>query len=872
MSIDALVELVHAQPHRAAAKAEARLADGDWDGPVERAQLHWVVGLAEREQGRLEGAKSALRRAVALADEAGEPEVSSRVRSSLAFVVARLGELDEATDLLIAAEHRASPLQRARLLAQRGTIAHLRGDLDHAAEMLATATDGLRRHGDDIAEARHRANLGAILAERGRFRPANRQLRRAIEVARTVELDVVIGIARSTYGYMATLQGDLPGAIQHYTEAERHFERAGADSYLGSVNTNHAKALADAGLLVDASVLLDRALGMFRAQGQQTELAAALLISAEIRLAGGDVERARAAADQAVATFREQGRRRWVALAENVALQVRARVEPASDELVAALQTTAATLEGAGWITEGTRARLVAAKLRSDSAAVPLGQVVTPATRRIVQRGRAIDRVLLAYIDAVTAERRGDRAAARRAVTAGLRVAASAQAGLGAIETRAYAAANTYELTEFGARMAIADNRPRELLARIESTRLMSSRMPMIRPPADTEIARMLTELRALSVRIADMTTSPRERAAAEQTRVRLERRVGRRSRGQRGDAREDDRVDDVLADALGQLGDRQLLAHAVLDGELFGVSVTSRRSHLHRLGRIDGLTRMIDDLQFAMHRLNRRQGSAASRRAAAQMFDVTSAELAERLLPPVVARSNREVVIVPTGLLNDVPWGVLPPLGERSVTVNPSVSAWARAERSRLERPPRHRGRSTGFVAGPGLEHAEREVAQLGSLYQDAKVVVGADSTVPACLNLLAGSDVVHIACHGTFRTDNPMFSALRLADGQLVVYDFEQLARLPEVVVMSACSVANTKAVQGGSFLGLAAALTTLGASSVIAPLSPISDESSVEVMHRLHEAMVAGAAPADALAQAASASREGLATAGAFVALGC
>lgn len=90
--------------------------------------------------------------------------------------------------------------------------------------------------------------------------------------------------------------------------------------------------------------------------------------------------------------------------------------------------------------------------------------------------------------------------------------------------------------------------------------------------------------------------------------------------------------------------------------------------------------------------------------------------------------------------------------------------------------------------------------MAQLGSLYRDPRVVTGSASNVPVCLDLLAKSDVVHIACHGTFRTDTPMFSALRLADGQLVVYDFEPLDRLPEVVVMSACSVANSKAVQGG------------------------------------------------------------------------
>lgn len=314
------------------------------------------------------------------------------------------------------------------------------------------------------------------------------------------------------------------------------------------------------------------------------------------------------------------------------------------------------------------------------------------------------------------------------------------------------------------------------------------------------------------------------------------------------------------------------LQARATLDDHLYAVSVSARRAQLHDLGSADGIGGAIDALSFAMSRLNRTQGSTASRRAAAELFDATAIELAERLVPAVVAHSSRPVVIVPTALLHDVPWGVLAPFGRRAVTVDPSISAWARAQRCRAER---HADRgalgSIGFIAGPGLEHAEREVAQHGTLYRHPRVVTGSESTVPVCLDLFAKSDVVHLACHGTFRTDNPMFSALRLADGQLVVYDFERLDRLPQVVVMSACSVANSKAVQGGSFLGLAAALTTLGASSVVAPLSPISDASSVEVMLRLHEAMLAGSSPAEALAIAASDVSDGLATAGAFVALG-
>ncbi|MFV0308082.1 MAG: CHAT domain-containing protein, partial [Desertimonas sp.] len=104
---------------------------------------------------------------------------------------------------------------------------------------------------------------------------------------------------------------------------------------------------------------------------------------------------------------------------------------------------------------------------------------------------------------------------------------------------------------------------------------------------------------------------------------------------------------------------------------------------------------------------------------------------------------------------------------------------------------------------------------------------------------------------------------------DGPLVVHDVERLARVPDVVVMSACGMANAQALRGGSLLGLAAALTTFGASSVIAPLTPVLDEASVSAMAALHDRMQAGDAPAAALA--AITGDGGRATAGAFVAFG-
>ena len=448
----------------------------------------------------------------------------------------------------------------------------------------------------------------------------------------------------------------------------------------------------------------------------------------------------------------------------------------------------------------------------------------------------------------------------------------SAQAALGSIETRAHAAVHGFALTELGARLAIEDGRPRELLERIEATRLMTSRMPALRPPDDPEMAAMLTELRRLEGTIADSATSDDDRDHAEHERTRLERDVRRRSRAVRGDSSAPVGVREELGSALSIIGDRQLLAHAALDGQLYAVSVVDRRARLHDLGPIEGVSEMLDEVAFSLNRLNRVQGSEASRMAAAEMLFEVAVELSELLLPDVIVESMAPIVVVPTAVLHDVPWGLLPALGGRAVSINPSVSAWARAHRTREERHASRTGlRSVGFMAGPGLEFAEFEVEHLAVEYSDPEVITGPDATGAACVDLLGRADLVHIACHGSFRTDNPMFSSLVLADGPLIVHDLERLERLPETVVLPACSVATAKALQGGSLLGLATALITLGACNVIAPLTPINDASSVTVMQRLHRELVRGATPAAALASAAMSHDLTDPTAASFITLG-
>jgi CHAT domain-containing protein len=109
------------------------------------------------------------------------------------------------------------------------------------------------------------------------------------------------------------------------------------------------------------------------------------------------------------------------------------------------------------------------------------------------------------------------------------------------------------------------------------------------------------------------------------------------------------------------------------------------------------------------------------------------------------------------------------------------------------------------------------------------------------------------HVACHGVFRADNPLFSQLMLADGPLTMCDLSVLRRAPGLLVLSSCDAGLSAVHPDDELQGLAAALLGLGTRTVIAGLGPVDDEATARLMAALHERLGAGASPAEALATA-------------------
>ncbi|MCT9080172.1 CHAT domain-containing protein, partial [Streptomyces fulvoviolaceus] len=429
----------------------------------------------------------------------------------------------------------------------------------------------------------------------------------------------------------------------------------------------------------------------------------------------------------------------------------------------------------------------------------------------------------------------------------GLDVLDDHQTTLGASEFRARATAQGAELAALAARASLASGGPRRLLVWSERWRATVLSAPPTRPPADPELLGDLTAFREIAARAEAARMEGRPVPALEREQRRLEREIRSRTLHIRGDAPGDGYRFDPgrLLERLGD--DVRLVELAVLDGRVQVLLCGQGRVRRFEAGLLAEAEVEAEHVQAGLRRL-------AHPGAEARLPVVAAAghRLEELLLGPAAKHlGTGPVVVVPPGRLHRVPWALLPALRERVFSVSPSASSWLRAR----ETAPPPNG-SQVLVRGPGLATGGAEVPELADRYGTATLLEYDDARVPRVLEELDGAGLAHIAAHGTFRADSPLFSALRMADGPLIVHDFERLARSPYRIILSCCDTARFASVGADELLGLVTALLPLGTAGVVACTAPVNDAAVVPLMLALHKGLSTGLSLAEALRDARAA----------------
>jgi tetratricopeptide (TPR) repeat protein len=767
---------------------------------------------------------------------------------------AELGRTGYGLSLLDRAEGLAAAGDRGVLLLQRGLVYMRTGREADAVLVLGDAVAEL------TGKAAESANLATALLNRSfaclslvRVRQARADLVGCLRIAGEAGHDLIAAKALHNLGYCDLLAGDIPAALQRFDAAAGAY-RLNAPGFLLVLATDKASALLAAGLASDAARELDDAMASSRRQRLGQNLAEAQLIRAQAALAAGELAEARRWADAAGRRFRQRGNLTWAGVAELTRLHARS-LDPGPRAAIAAeARGLAARLRDCRLVHDADLAELLAA--RAQVAAGQLkqaGRILAAAPRHggdVPLGGRLLRRLARAEL----AEKQGQPGAALAELRAGLALVQARRGRLGSVDLQTGTGALGADLAAAGLRLALQSGSAPTVFAWLERSRAQAFRVRPVRPPADPQAAGVLAELRQLTRRIreAELAGERDPATAGRQAELRREIREHDWKAAGLGEATAPASLSEVSA-ALAESG-QTLVGIVPGPGGMTAVVVGRGPARLVRLGAIEAAAE-------AARRLSADLDTLAGRRLPARLETVIrdsarhqAAALTAGILAPLrSALGDGGVVIVPAGSLAGVPWGALPELSGRPVTVCPSASSWLAAWQRGQAPSLAGAGGPPLLVAGPDLEHAAREVTEIARCYPGGRPLLGEAATVGAVLRALDGAPLAHLAAHGHHDQENFLFSQVDLADGPLMAYDIQQLVAAPRHVVLSSCDVGRTVVRPGEEILGFTAALLYTGTATVTASVTRVGDEAAVGMMTAYHRLLAAGIRPAEALAAA-------------------
>jgi CHAT domain-containing protein len=301
------------------------------------------------------------------------------------------------------------------------------------------------------------------------------------------------------------------------------------------------------------------------------------------------------------------------------------------------------------------------------------------------------------------------------------------------------------------------------------------------------------------------------------------------------------------------------LVEYHSLDGEFLAFVVTNEGIQVVRhLGRetdveteLTKLRFQIDTLRYGAQRIRKHLSHLTSR-----ALDHLK-KLHDWLLAPLEKHfGDRRVVIIPHRLLHYIPFQALHDgdhyvIEKREVSYSPSAAVL----RHCLHR--EHRPLDHAVLVGVPDHQAPRvrdEVKALEPLFESVTTLLS-DAATLAAVNMNAPqANVLHLACHGQFRADNPRFSSLRLAGDWMTMRDASALDLSKcEIVSLSACETGVNAVAPGDELIGLARGFFTAGAPSILMSLWTVDDEATADLMLSFYEQLCSGASASKALRHA-------------------
>lgn len=875
----------HTEPARAATvAAELQALAAEEPQSLElQALAAWTAGIAALAGGDLPAADAALQRAHDAFVAAGDGQHAAETQVPRMVALAMAGRDADALACGEAAQRRfvdAGDLRSAAKVEMNlGTMLSRQDRHVDAEPHLRQAALWFARVGDTEYSVAADIALACALAYQFRLDDAQHVAERARLRADQHGLGVLHAQALQVMGRSELHRGRWHRALPVLAEATRRMAAAGGPPLR---QLESEIALADAylgvGMGLEAVQIYDGVTAQAEGLGAPTEQAWATLQRARALAGQGDREGARHGFERAAALYRTLDNPASAAFAALGLARVALEQGRAAEAQLAAQQAADGLVGNdiPGWRLEAEAliAAAEAAQGRPDAARARF-----EAVRDAAADLTALRMVALAGLGRLAA-RAGQSAAARSALTEALGLVELERAALPDDEFRSALGAEVEQIHGDLVALSLAEGDSRRLLEDIDLGRARALALSLpgaggaaTAAPPQTERLRWLRAQWRQAMAEGEAPRLPalaREVQALEQALLEDHRRALLQP-----SARPADRVSlagaatpaaEPLADALQRAlaEDTALLLWHRIGDQLVALVVT-RDTVAHRLLPAGDLDERLQGLRFQID--SWRHGGAALRRHAARLM-VRVQDHAQALhallwapLAPLLG-GRRRVIVVPHRELHYLPFGALHDghhwlVQTHTLSLAASARVWLAGQAAALPPAPDQARVLALGVAGAQLPQVAQELAAVAAVHgAQATLRLDAEATQAALAAEAPAADLLHLACHGQFRADNPAFSFLQLGDGPLTLHDVRALRLKARLVLLSACETGQSRVAPGDELLGLVRAFTLAGAQGVLASLWAVEDGATALLLADLHQALRDGASSAQALQQAQAA----------------
>lgn len=843
----------------------------------------WVGAIAALVKGQMERALTYLSEAETRLLRLGKDHTAAATKVSKLIALSMLGRYDEAIECGLRA--------REVFLAHNDQLAA--GKIEHNIGNLYFRRDRYREADEFQSAARERftalndvkqlstinnclANTRALLHQ---FKSAEELYEQAVKQAEASGLQVTSAEIEGNIGNLALLQGRYDRALDYLERSRRRYASLGMPHQSATAEQEIADAYLELNLLPEAIAIYERVIPTFAELGMRAEQARALAHNGRASVLLGKVSEARDLLTKARQLYSAEGNE----VGEAMVALTQAQLDYHQGNYAAA-SLTAAEAEPRLALSGSWRKLLMARWLRGEAeraqghnsvAKTILEQTLLEANQN--EQPQVAERCYTSL--GLVASMMGDQVSAEQAFKHAVALTEELRAPLPGEEFRtAFFSDKLVPYNEL-VRVCLADgaNRVGEAFSYVERARSRAlvdelggqlSLQTEARDSFEAELLKQLEDLRQeLNYLYNQINRSGRARPAEaeleitrealrdrEQKTLELMRQLQHRSKKISNQVELLD-----LAALQRDLGaDTALVEYTTIDDELLAFILTEKSVEVVRnLSSEATASAELGQLRFQIDTL--RHGSEGVRR---HLPDLTRRaqrhlqSLYDLLLRPIEARiSQRRFVIVPHRTLHYLPFQALHDgngylLERREISYAPSalvLQQCLRQDKQRL---------SKALLLGVADEQTPRvhdEIKALTPLFPETVALLNRDATVEALREQAPSADVVHLACHGQFRPDNPLFSSLQLGNGWLTVRDAYDLNLHCGLVTLSACETGVSAVAPGDELIGLARGFFAAGSPSLLISLWTVDDDATAQLMIEFYQHLIDGESPAAALRQA-------------------